>query len=150
MFFTHIVFNIIYFFHQGVHCDSYLVSQKNLRKWDLKTFLFTDIIIINTYFRLRTTYDGFQKSTTAISQGDSQAQNYFQCWPFSVYKQLLLFCTTVTTWNESNTYAVDYINKKPHFLWQYFLHSTNNINTSQLQHCSVFSTVNTQNNNTKV
>ena len=31
------------------------------------------------YFRVSTTYDEFQKSTTVISQGDSQVQNYLQC-----------------------------------------------------------------------
>lgn len=63
----------------------------------------------NTYFRVRTTHDEFQNSATVISQGESQVQSYLQCWTFSVHKQLLLICTTVTTWNEWNTYAVTLI-----------------------------------------
>jgi hypothetical protein len=62
-----------------LHSVSYFASQ---RKQYLKYFLLTDIISINTHFRVRTTYDEFQNSTKMISQGKSHTQNYLQCWTF--------------------------------------------------------------------
>jgi hypothetical protein len=61
-----------------------------LRKRDLEHFLVTDIIGINTHFRVRTTYKEFQSSNTMISQGLTMLN-------VSKQKQLPPLHTTVTT-----------------------------------------------------
>jgi hypothetical protein len=103
------VFNITYFSHQ-LFTQSFMSCLSNkLRKWDLKFFLITDIISINTYCRLRPTYDEFQNSTNLLSQGESHTQNYLHCWKFLKQKKLPQLYTTVTTWNKLNTYTINMI-----------------------------------------
>jgi len=76
-------FNIPYFPHP-LCTQFFIFSLSNkLRKWDLKYWLVTDTVSINTQFRVRNTYDAFQSSpNNDITRTISHIQNYLQCWTF--------------------------------------------------------------------
>ena len=65
-FFIDTVFNIMYFFHQL--CTQCFISC--LKQWqqDIKYFLVTDVISINTHFKVRTTHgaEGYHKKNCAL------------------------------------------------------------------------------------
>jgi hypothetical protein len=59
--------NTYHLHHLCTQCFIFCLENK-LRKWDLKYFLVTDIISINTQFRFWTTYDELQSSTKHITR----------------------------------------------------------------------------------
>jgi hypothetical protein len=73
----------------------FFLSDK-LRKIDLKYFLVTDIISLNTHSRIRTTYK-FKNATKMITHGQSHTQNLLQHSTFSKQKQVPALHLTVTT-----------------------------------------------------
>ena len=117
IFFTDTILNIMYLFHQLCTQQFIFCLSNKPQKRDLKYFLVTDIICINTYFKVRTTYDEFEipiKITSHAEITHSKLLKMLNILNIETISSIIH--KSPYEINETCNYNCDYVNKKLPFL----------------------------------